>query len=106
MTHEITESHLSIQNTIIKVLLDQTVSASINTLLFSLVFAGFNGMGYSEAWGKAKREYWGLMLAGWKLWPLVSIINFSIVKSVEGRNLLGSLAGLVWGVYLSLTRGE
>lgn len=62
-------------------------------------------MGYTEAWGKAKGEYWPLMLAGWKLWPLVSVISFSVVKSVEGRNLLGSFAGLVWGIYLSLTRG-
>jgi protein Mpv17 len=63
-------------------------------------------MGYTEAWGKAKGEYWGLMTAGWKLWPLVSLISFSVVKSVEGRNLLGSLAGLFWGIYLSLTRGR
>lgn len=73
--------------------------------MFSLAFAGFNGMGYSEAWGTAKGEFWPLMIAGWKLWPLVSLINFTVVRSVEGRNLVGSLAGLGWGVYLSLTRG-
>jgi protein Mpv17 len=62
-------------------------------------------MGYSEAWGMAKGEFWPLMIAGWKLWPLVSLINFTVVRSVEGRSLVGSLAGLGWGVYLSLTRG-
>lgn len=102
-THEITESRLSIRNLVIKVLLDQTISASVNTLMFSLAFAGFNGFGYTEAWSEARAQFWGLMLAGWKLWPLVSLIGFSVVKSVEGRNLLGSLAGLGWGVYLSLT---
>lgn len=102
-TNEITEEHLSIRNLIIKVLLDQTISASVNTLMFSLAFAGFNGLSYTEAWNEAKGQYLPLMLAGWKLWPLVSLVGFSLVKSVEGRNLLGSLAGLGWGVYLSLT---
>jgi len=104
-THEITEERLSIRNLIIKVILDQTISASVNTLMFSLAFAGFNRMGYADAWGEARSQYWGLMLAGWKLWPLVSLVGFSVVKSVEGRNLLGSLAGLGWGIYLSLTMG-
>ncbi|PMD54493.1 uncharacterized protein K444DRAFT_634224 [Hyaloscypha bicolor E] len=104
-THEITEERLSIRNLIIKVILDQTISASANTLMFSLAFAGFNRMGYADAWAEARSQYWGLMLAGWKLWPLVSLVGFSVVKSVEGRNLLGSLAGLGWGVYLSLTMG-
>jgi hypothetical protein len=71
--------------------------------MFSLAFAGFNGLSYAEAWNEAKGQYLPLMLAGWKLWPLVSLVGFSLVKSVEGRNLLGSLAGLGWGVYLSLT---
>jgi protein Mpv17 len=71
--------------------------------MFSLAFAGFNGLSYAEAWSEAKEQYLPLMLAGWKLWPLVSLVGFSLVKSVEGRNLLGSLAGLGWGVYLSLT---
>jgi len=88
------------------VLLDQTISAAVNTLLFSLAFAGFNGLGYAEAWSEAKDQFWGLMVAGWKLWPLVSLINFSVVKSVEGRNLIGNLAGLGWGIYLSLTTGS
>ncbi|KAE9380394.1 hypothetical protein N431DRAFT_477327 [Stipitochalara longipes BDJ] len=102
-THEITEERLSIRNLIIKVLLDQTISASVNTLMFSLAFAGFNGLGFAEAWSEAKDQYWGLMLAGWKLWPLVSLVSFSLVRSVEGRNFLGNLAGLAWGIYLSLT---
>jgi len=105
-THEITEERLSIRNLIIKILLDQTVSASINTLMFSLAFAGFNGLGYADAWSEARDQFWDLMVAGWKLWPLVSLINFSVVKSVEGRNLVGNLAGLVWGIYLSLTTGS
>jgi protein Mpv17 len=42
------------------------------------------------------------MSAGWKLWPLVSAVNYTLVKSVEGRSFLGSVVGMGWGVYLSL----
>ena len=36
---------------------------------------------------------------------MVSAVNFSVVRSVAGRQLVGSLAGMVWGVYLSLVAG-
>ncbi|KAG4438004.1 hypothetical protein IFR05_006505 [Cadophora sp. M221] len=68
-THTLLESKLSIKNTLVKFLLDQTISASVNTILFSLVFAGFRGAGYMEAMEVAKEEFWPLMQAGWTLWP-------------------------------------
>lgn len=70
--------------------------------MFSLVIAGFRGSSYAEAIETAKRDFWPLVTAGWKLWPAVSLLNFTLVKSVEGRSLVGSLAGMVWGIYLSL----
>ncbi|CZR51725.1 related to glomerulosclerosis protein Mpv17 [Phialocephala subalpina] len=104
-THEILESKLHIQNTLTKFLLDQTIGAVANTLLFSLAFAGFRGQGYADAVVTAKHEFWPMMQAGWTLWPFVSLLNFAVVKSVEMRSLVGSLAGLVWGIYLSLLKG-
>lgn len=41
------------------------------------------------------------MIAGYKLWPLVSLLNFTIVP-VDQRTVVGSLVGLGWGVYLAL----
>lgn len=53
------------------------------------------------------REFVPVMMAGWRLWPLVSVVNFSLVKTVEGRNLVGCLAGMIWGIYISLfTAGD
>lgn len=43
--------------------------------------------------------------AGWKLWPLVSLVNFTMVP-VEKRVVVGSLVGVGWGVYLSLMAGS
>ena len=41
------------------------------------------------------------MISGWKLWPLVSLINFTLIP-VDRRVILGSVVGLFWGIYLSL----
>ena len=69
------------------------------------MFAGFNGATLEQAVQIAKQEFWPLMAAGWKLWPAVSLLNFTVVRSVDTRNLVGALAGMLWNVYLSLVAG-
>jgi hypothetical protein len=124
---------LSVTNTIIKFILDQTVGAALNTLLFSTFThslrqamlhapritnlpaaakywsspnaVDFRVVNFAVVWEQAKTEFWSLMFAAAKLWPAVSLINFTLVKSVQGRNLVGALAGVVWGVYVSLAMG-
>lgn len=51
---------------------------------------------------RSRLEFMPIMRAGWRLWPFVSLFNFVVVKSVEVRNLVGSLAGVAWGIYMSL----
>ena len=70
------------------------------------MLAGFKGANWEQAIQIARQDFWPLMSAGWKLWPAVSAINYVFVKSVEGRTLVGSLAGMGWGVYLSLVSSE
>ena len=41
------------------------------------------------------------MLAGYTLWPFVSILNFTVIP-VEKRTLVGSLVGLGWGIFLAI----
>lgn len=117
-------------NTSIKFLLDQTVGAAVNTLLYSTftrslrmasghaphitnVFKAveywtsphaidFSLVDFGIVWAEAKEEFWPLIFAGYKLWPFISLINFTFVKSVQGRNLVGALAGVAWGVYICL----
>ncbi len=47
------------------------------------------------------QNFWPFMLAGLKLWPFVSVLNFTVVPANQ-RLLVGNLFGVVWGVYLSL----
>ncbi|KAK3898735.1 hypothetical protein C8A05DRAFT_18730, partial [Staphylotrichum tortipilum] len=121
---------LSVRNTITKTLLDQSLGAAVNTLMFSLFMNGIRqgmahhppgaGVGallaggdvvragaveWDAVWGAAKGEFWGLVMAGWRFWPIVSLVNYVFLTSVEARSLVGALAGLGWGVYLSLMTG-
>lgn len=45
------------------------------------------------------------MIAGLKLWPLVNIVNFTLVKNVQTRQLVSGLANVGWGIYLTLIAG-
>ena len=90
---------LDITNTAKKFFLDQTIAALINTAAFVAAFAAFNGKASIQR--EVRRETFPLMKNGWKLWPIVSILNFTIVP-VNRRILVGSCVGLFWGIYLSL----
>ena len=51
------------------------------------------------------QQTWPIMSAGYKFWPAVSLICFTLVP-VERRTLVGSLVGFGWGVYLALRASE
>ena len=121
---------LSIRNTVIKLLLDQSISAVGNTLLFSLfnrtlqtAMAGaprvtnifkavsywtqaeaiqFHEVDFADVWRQSCDEMWPLLTASWKFWPMIAVVNYTLVQSVRMRGLIGGLAGIVWGTYMSL----
>lgn len=124
----IVEPRLNVRNTLIKTALDQSIGAVVNTLLFggfmtsislamshrpakpshsaAFIFSGravdFSRVDAAAVWQKTRAEFWPVITAGWRFWPFVSLVNFAFVKTVEMRNLVGSLAGIAWGVYISL----
>lgn len=92
---------LSKQNTARKLLLDQTIGAAINTFAFVAAMAALKGKDRTTVRRECRRDVWPLMVNGWKVWPLVAIINFTFVP-VQRRIIVGSIFGLFWGIYLSL----
>ncbi len=44
-----------------------------------------------------------MIMAGYKFWPVISLLNLVVVP-FDQRMLVGGLAGLVWGMYVSLTQ--
>lgn len=89
---------------------DQSVQFLLSGLFPSLVSAvpgadksfDFARVDWGTVVAKSQDDFVPVMVAGWKLWPLVSLINFTMVKTIEGRSLVGGLAGVVWGIYMSL----
>ncbi|KAK0671220.1 hypothetical protein QBC41DRAFT_386765 [Cercophora samala] len=132
---ELVELKLNKRNTAIKTVLDQTVGAAVNTFLYSMFMNGIQmgmahhsleaqtGLGFlfgsgkggvvryqdvdwAVVWERTRGEFWGIVKAGWKFWPVVSLVNFTFLKSVQMRNLVGGLAGVGWGVYVNLFAGN
>lgn len=65
----------------------------------------YENIDWATVWMRAQAEFWGLLKASWAFWPFVSLINFALLKTVSARNLMGSLAGLGWGIYMSMITG-
>jgi hypothetical protein len=100
-----------------KFMLDQTLAATVNTLLFISTIGVFKGKDRKAIWRDCRRvcfnicqlqsllmvkqDFWPIALSGLKLWPLVSLFNFAFVP-VPRRPVVGGVVGLFWGIYLSL----
>lgn len=41
------------------------------------------------------------MTAGYKLWPIVSLLNFTVIP-FDYRIIFGGIVGVAWGIFLSL----
>lgn len=98
------QKQLSIRNTAIKFLLDQSFGAAVNTIMFIMGISMLRGQSWQHGWEETKTGFWPLVFAGQKLWPLVSIISLTLVP-VERRMVFGSIVGVGWGIFLSLMAG-
>ncbi|KAJ5368159.1 uncharacterized protein N7496_007919, partial [Penicillium cataractarum] len=98
---EASKPALNVTNTITKVIIDQTIGGTWNTVLFILTMGLLRGQHHELVFAQIREEFWPIMTAGFKLWPFVSVLNFTVVP-VDQRLLVASLFGVVWAVYLSL----
>lgn len=96
---------LNVKNTAIKFTLDQTLGAAANTILFIAGIALIRGQSTASIQQDLSEKFWTMIFAGQRLWPAVSLANFTLVP-LEYRMLVGNCAGLGWNVYLSLQAGS
>jgi hypothetical protein len=95
------------RNILIKFLLDQTIGAVVNTLMFLAYMAYINAsqQGKQDAWGAVTKDCrdktWPMMKDGYKFWPAISLISFVWIP-VDKRVVFGCSVGVIWGIYLSL----
>lgn len=124
---------LNIRNTLTKWFVDcMTVGALVNTVAF-LVLVGImkgHGMGQigqnlrtvsalscestyerqqramtSRPADTVPQETIPIIVAGYKIWPIASIVSFSFVP-VEKRIVFLSFIGFLWGIYMSLVAAK
>ncbi|KAL4995849.1 hypothetical protein BDV10DRAFT_124090 [Aspergillus recurvatus] len=91
----------NVKNIVAKIVVDQLIGGAWNTVAFIATMGVLRGQDYEVIKGEVMNNFWPYMLAGLKFWPLVSILNFTVVPESQ-RLLVGNLFGVVWGVYVSL----
>ncbi|KAM3414761.1 hypothetical protein BST61_g9912 [Cercospora zeina] len=94
-------TNLNWKNTAIKWFVDCiTMGALLNTIAFLIVMGVLKGRTIGEIGTALRTETFSIIFASYKLWPLASVVNFTLIP-VDKRVIFLSAVGLVWGIYLS-----
>lgn len=89
----------------IKILMDQSVYAASKYTLFVALREVIGGTRPSEALGIAGRSTWPLLKRGWRFWPAVHMVTYSVIPP-RHRVLWVNCADLVWVTILSLFKAQ
>ncbi|KAH7143778.1 hypothetical protein EDB81DRAFT_884376 [Dactylonectria macrodidyma] len=96
------EPSFSLKNTLTKWFVDCiTLGAIMNTWAFLILMGIFKGQARSQIWSNIMTETIPIIVAGYKIWPIASIISFTFIP-VHRRIVFLSFVGLLWGIYMSL----
>ncbi|CZR40973.1 uncharacterized protein FPRO_10562 [Fusarium proliferatum ET1] len=96
------EPQFSMRNTFTKWFVDCiSAGAIMNTIAFLIIMGLLKGQGGSQIWSNIKTETIPIIVAGYKIWPIASIISFTFIP-VHRRIVFLSFIGLLWGIYMSL----
>ena len=96
------EPPLSLTNTAIKFVLDQSIGCWVNTIVFIVAMGLFKGQSVNQILSIIEKDFWSMVMAGYKLWPMVCLLNLLVVP-FDYRMLVGNVAAFGWGVYISFT---
>ncbi|KAH6654658.1 hypothetical protein BKA67DRAFT_286454 [Truncatella angustata] len=93
---------LNWRNTFAKWFIDCiTIGAVLNTVAFFVLMGVMKGQTTAQIGHNVRYETIPLIIAGFKIWPLASIVSFSCLP-VEKRLIFLNFIGLLWGIYMSL----
>ncbi|PNP47145.1 hypothetical protein THARTR1_10650 [Trichoderma harzianum] len=103
LSQAVVKDRLNLTNTAVKFILDQSISAPLNTVAFLYLMGGMTFQSNAQIWSNIQNDFWPMLIAGYRVWPLVGLLNLSVVP-FDYRQLVGSTAGLFWGIFLSLNK--
>ncbi|OJJ46170.1 hypothetical protein ASPZODRAFT_16767 [Penicilliopsis zonata CBS 506.65] len=73
------DMHTFIVNTTIKLVLDQSIGALLNTMLYITLIGSFRGSTMAEIQGNLRENTVPMLIASYKVWPVVSLVNLTVV---------------------------
>lgn len=96
------KAKLNWRNTFAKWFIDCiTVGALVNTVIFFVLMGLLKRQEMDVIANNVRTQTIPLIIAGYKIWPLASIISFSCIP-MEKRIIFLNAVGLLWGIYMSL----
>lgn len=84
-----------------KVLLDQTVWSGTVIAVFFLFISFMEGHSFPLMRQRCRDQWWPTLVVNWLVWPLVQLINLSLVPR-QYQIVLVSAVSVPWNVFLSL----
>lgn len=92
----------SLQNTFTKWFVDCiTLGAVGNTVAFLVLMGIMKGQDWTQIKSNISTETVPIIVAGFKMWPVASIISFTFIP-VHRRIVFLGFVGFIWGIYMSI----
>jgi len=92
-------------NIIKKLLADELLYDPFCLLFFFTVIGVLDGQNWAQIVQRIKSSYWTTQKMSWRVWPLVQLVNFSIVPG-HLRLPFINLVSFFWGIFLQIAAGR
>lgn len=86
--------------TLVKVVADQVFFAPICIMSLLTTLAALQGLSIEEIINRVKRDIKDVLIANYKLWPAVQVLNFYLIP-LNYQVLVVQCVALVWNTYIS-----
>ena len=83
-----------------KIFLDQTLYLAFYNTVYYVSLTVLAGKSVGEAWEEYTKQWWLLLSSGWKLWPLVGIVTYTLIPQ-QNRVLWIDAIEIVYSAILS-----
>ncbi|KAF4765815.1 hypothetical protein HAV15_003147 [Penicillium sp. str.  len=94
-------SRIDWPNVLFKLLLDQTIGLFVANVVFIICTTGARLQSGTLILQEVQARIFRILLAAWKIWPAVSLVNFLWVPW-HSRVVVTSLVGFGWNIILSV----
>ena len=86
-----------------KLLFSQTVFTGVSMTAFYTAIPLMQGENPSESLAEIRHKLWPTMLTNWKVWPLLQVINFTLVP-INMQAAYVAFFSLFFNIYLSFMK--